>query len=91
MDKYGKCHSPEMKLVLISLWHSSQGMKMAEELDSVMRLDVMHPIAKHFQQSMQNSPCMRFEHRWQELTLWKKVGKVSFTTDHTLKYNYRVD
>ena len=48
MVKYGKCHSPEMKLVLISLWHSSQGMKMAEELDSVMRLDVMHPIAKHF-------------------------------------------
>lgn len=69
MDKYDKRHSPEMKLVLISLWHSSQGMKMAEELDSVMRLDVMHPIAKHFQQSMQNSPCMRFEHCWQELTL----------------------
>lgn len=46
--KYGNCHSPQMKLVLISLWHSSQGMKMAEQLDSVMRLDVMHPIAKHF-------------------------------------------
>lgn len=46
--KYSNDHSPQMKLVLISLWHSSQGMKMAEQLDSVMRLDVMHPIAKHF-------------------------------------------
>lgn len=46
--KYGNCYSPQMKLVLISLRYSSQGMKMAEQLDSVMRLDVMHPIAKHF-------------------------------------------
>jgi len=46
--EYGNHHSPQMKLVLISLWHSSQGVKMAEQLDSVMRLDVMHPIAKHF-------------------------------------------
>lgn len=67
-----------MELVLISLWHSSQGMKMAEELDSVMRLDVMHPIAKHFQQSMQNSPRVRFEHCWQELTLWKRSLKSKF-------------
>lgn len=41
-------HLPQMKLILISLWHSSQGMKMAEELDSVVRLDVMHSITKHF-------------------------------------------
>lgn len=41
-------YSPQMKLVLISLWHSGQGMKIAEQLDSVMRLNVMHPIAKHF-------------------------------------------
>lgn len=46
--KHGNHHLPQMKLVLISLRHSSQGMKMAEQLDSVMRLDVMHAIAKHF-------------------------------------------
>lgn len=40
---------PEMQLVLVGLGHSSQTVQMTEQLDSVVRLDVMHPVAEHLQ------------------------------------------
>ena len=39
--------SPEMELVLVCLGNCSQSMKMTQELNSVMRLNVVHPVAEH--------------------------------------------
>lgn len=47
-------------------------MKMTQELDSVMRLDVVHPVAEHLKKSVQDTPGMRLKNSWQKLTLKKK-------------------
>lgn len=38
-----------MELVLVGLGNSSQAVQVAEQLDSVVRLDVVHPVAEHLQ------------------------------------------
>lgn len=40
---------PQMQLVLVGLRNSSKTVQVTEQLDSVMRLDVVHPVAKHLQ------------------------------------------
>lgn len=56
-----------MQLVLVGLRYSGQAVQVTEELDSVVRLDVVHPVAEHLQQSVKDSPCMRLEHVRQQL------------------------
>lgn len=56
-----------MQLVLVGLRYSSQAVQVTEELDSVVRLDVVHPVAEHLQQGVKDTPCMRLEHVWQQL------------------------
>lgn len=41
---------PEMKLGLISLRSTGQGMKMGQDLNSVVRLNVMHSVTEHIQE-----------------------------------------
>lgn len=38
-----------MQLVLVGLGNSSQTVQVTEQLDSVVRLDVVHPVAEHLQ------------------------------------------
>lgn len=57
-----------MKLILVCLWHCSERMKITQQLDSVMRLDVVHAIAEHLQQSVQDSPSVRLKDSGQKLT-----------------------
>lgn len=38
-----------MQLVLVGLGNSSQAVQVTEQLDSVVRLDVVHPVAEHLQ------------------------------------------
>lgn len=40
---------PEVQLVLVGLRHGGQTVQMTQELDSVVRLDVVHPVAEHLQ------------------------------------------
>lgn len=57
-----------MQLILIGLWDSSERVKVREELYTVMRLNVMHAVAEHLQQRVQDPPRVRLEHIGQELT-----------------------
>lgn len=70
---------PQMQLVLVGLRYSGQAVQVTEELDSVVRLDVVHPVAEHLQQSVKDSPCMRLEHVRQQLA-WTDRGS------HILRY-----
>lgn len=67
-----------MQLVLVGLGNSGQAVQVAKQLDPVVRLDVVHPVAEHLQQRMKDSPGVRLEHIGQELA-WavKKVLLVS--------------
>ena len=56
-----------MQLVLVGLGHSSQTVQMTEQLDSVVRLDVVHPVAEHLQQRVEDSPRVRLKHVRQQL------------------------
>lgn len=38
---------PEVQLVLVGLWNSSERVEVREQLDTVVRLDVMHPVTEH--------------------------------------------
>lgn len=58
---------PQMQLVLVGLWNSSEAVQMTQQLDSVVWLDVVHPVAEHLQQRVQDSPCVRLEHVGQQL------------------------
>lgn len=40
---------PQMQLVLVGLGNGSQTVEVTEQLDSVVRLDVVHPVAEHLQ------------------------------------------
>lgn len=40
---------PQMQLVLVGLRNSSQTVQVTEQLDSVVWLDVVHPVAEHLQ------------------------------------------
>lgn len=53
--------SPQMELVLVGLGNCSQRVKMAQELNSVMWLDVVHAIAEHLQKRVQNAPGVGLE------------------------------
>lgn len=59
---------PQMQLVLVGLRHGSQAVQVTQKLDSVVRLDVVHPVAEHLQQRVQDSPRVRLEHVRQQLT-----------------------
>jgi len=59
---------PEMELVLGHLLDLGQLMQLAQQLDAVMRLNVMQPVAKHLQQRVQNAPRVALEHARQQLT-----------------------
>lgn len=56
-----------MQLVLVGLGNGSQAVQVAEQLDPVVRLDVVHPVAEHLQQGVKDSPGVRLEHVRQEL------------------------
>lgn len=56
-----------MQLILVGLGYGSQTVQMTQELDSVVRLDVVHPVAEHLQQSVKDSPRMRLKHVGQQL------------------------
>lgn len=62
-----------MELVLICLCNCSQSMKMTQELNSVMRLNVVHPVAEHLKKCVQDPPGVRLENSRQKLTLRNKV------------------
>jgi len=62
------CIVPELKLVLRHLLDLCKLMQLTEQLDAVVRLNVMKPVAEHLQQRVQNSPRMALEHTWQQLT-----------------------
>lgn len=51
-----------MQLVLVGLGNCSQAVQVTEQLDSVVRLDVVHSVAEHLQQSVKDSPGVRLEH-----------------------------
>ena len=57
-----------MELVLVGLGDCSQRVQMAQKLNSVVRLDVVHAVAEHLQQGVQDAPRMRLEDGGQELT-----------------------
>lgn len=61
------CTLPQMQLILVGLGYGSQTVQMTQELDSVVRLDVVHPVAEHLQQSVKDSPRMRLKHVGQQL------------------------
>ena len=44
-----KLYLPQMKLVLVGLRYGGERMEMTEELDPVVRLDVMETIAEHLE------------------------------------------
>lgn len=70
-------HSPQMELVLVGLCDCSQGVEMAQELNSVMRLNVVHPVAEHLQQRVQDAPGMGLEDSGQELTYQRQNSGTS--------------
>ena len=39
-----------MELVLICLWYGGERVKMTEQLDAVVRLDVMEAVAEHLEE-----------------------------------------
>lgn len=43
------CTLPQMQLVLVGLWYGSQTVQVTQQLDSVVWLDVVHPVAEHLQ------------------------------------------
>jgi len=57
-----------MQLVLSHLLDLSELMQLTEQLDAVVRLDVVKPVAEHLQQRVQNAPCVALEHARQQLT-----------------------
>jgi len=57
-----------MKLVLCHLLDLGELMQLTEQLDAVVRLDVVKPVAEHLQQSVQNAPRIALEHARQQLT-----------------------
>lgn len=64
-----------MQLVLVGLGNSSQTVQVTEQLDSVMRLDVVHPVAKHLQQRVQDPPRVTLEHVRQQLACLESTVK----------------
>ena len=56
-----------MQLILVGLGHGSQTVQMTQQLHSVVRLDVVHPVAEHLQQSVKDSPRVTLEHVGQQL------------------------
>lgn len=51
-----------MKLILVGLGNCGQAVQVAEQLDPVVRLDVVHSVAEHLQQRVKDSPGVRLEH-----------------------------
>ncbi len=68
-----------MQLVLVGLGHGGQCVEVAEQLDSVVGLNVVQSVAEHLQQRVQNSPRVALEHTRQQLTCntFKLNGLVS--------------
>lgn len=56
-----------MQLILVGLRYCGQTVEMTQELDPVVWLDVVHPVAEHLQQSVQDSPSVGLEHIRQQL------------------------
>lgn len=59
---------PEVQLVLVGLWNSGERVEVRQELNAVVRLDVVHPVAEHLQQRVKNPPSVGLKYIWQELT-----------------------
>lgn len=57
-----------MQLRLISLRHSGKTVKMAQNLYSVGRLNVVHSVAEHVQKRVKYAPGVSFENCWQQMT-----------------------
>lgn len=60
-------HLPQVQLVLVGLGNRGQAVQVTEQLDPVVRLDVVHPVAEHLQQGVKDSPGVRLEHVRQQL------------------------
>ena len=49
-------------------------MELTEQLNAVVRLDVVQPIAEHLEQGVEDAPGMRLEHTRQQLTCSATTG-----------------
>lgn len=56
-----------MQLILVGLGYRCQTVQMTQQLDSVVRLDVVHPVAEHLQQRVKDSPRVGLKHIRQQL------------------------
>ena len=70
-------HSPQMELVLVGLCDCSQCVEMAQELNSVVGLNVVHSVAEHLQQCVQDAPGVGLEDSGQELTYQGRIPGTS--------------
>lgn len=77
---------PQVQLVLVGLGHGSQTVQVTEQLDSVMWLDVVHPVAKHLQEGVQDPPRVTLKHVWQQLACLDKKRLVRRHSTITFLY-----
>jgi len=57
-----------MELILGHLLDLGELMELAQQLDAVVRLNVVEPIAEHLEQRVQNAPRVALKHARQQLT-----------------------
>ena len=63
-----------MELVLVGLRHGCQGVQVRQQLDAVVGLDVVHAVAEHLQQRVEDAPRVGLKHVGQQLT-WEGHGR----------------
>lgn len=78
-----------MQLVLVGLGYSSQTVQVTEQLDSVMWLDVVHPVAKHLQQRVQDPPRVTLKHVRQQLACYNHRILVRRNSTTTFLYHLK--
>lgn len=77
-------HLPQVQLVLVGLGNRGQAVQVTEQLDPVVRLDVVHPVAEHLQQGVKDSPGVGLEHVRQQLA-WAGGGDVALVLSFCVK------
>lgn len=77
-------HLPQVQLVLVGLGNRGQAVQVTEQLDPVVRLDVVHPVAEHLQQGVKDSPGVRLEHIRQQLA-WAGGGDTALVCSFCVK------
>lgn len=74
-----------MQLVLVGLGNGGQAVQVTEQLDPVVRLDVVHPVAEHLQQGVKDSPGVRLEHVGQQLA-WAGGGDAALVCSFCVNF-----